>query len=102
METKRLHTSDEVIEIAGITYRQLDYWTRKKWAHPADTRYPGSGKSRYYSDDETQRLALMALLVDAGILPNRAHELTRIGWHDANGTFRAWLSAPHVFVEVIP
>jgi hypothetical protein len=93
-------TSEQVCDLAKITYRQLDYWTRQDWVK-ASAQRPGSGNVRFYSATETARVALMAQLVQARIPPELANRLTRRGEYDAEGVFRACISG-HVYVEVFP
>jgi len=53
---KHLYSSAEVCKEVGITYRQLDYWTRKGWV--SDKEYldpaPGSGVHRNFSEKSIQ------------------------------------------------
>lgn len=93
-------TSLEVCELANVTYRQLDYWTRQRWV-AATPQFPGSGATRFYTRTEAKRVALMARMVEAGIQPIDAHMLTLRGEYDDEGVFRAALYG-HVYVEVFP
>lgn len=99
-QTKQRLSSAEVVKLADITYRQLDYWTRQHWV-TATPQMPGSGQQRSYTLQEAQRVALMAKMVAAGIPPLDAHMLTLRGEYDADGVFRASLFG-HVYVEVFP
>lgn len=99
--TTHLRTSEQVCDIARVTYRQLDYWTRNEWVRPVRERFPGSGNPRYYSEEETQRVVLMGQLVAAGLLPGTAYRLTQQGEYDDAGIYRAKLYG-HVYVEVFP
>ncbi|MFZ2272130.1 MerR family transcriptional regulator, partial [Corynebacterium variabile] len=38
----------QVCQITGITYRQLDYWTRTNLIHPSVAEATGSGSQRLY------------------------------------------------------
>ena len=40
------YNSKRTAEIAGITYRQLDYWARQDIVRPALTKASGSGSRR--------------------------------------------------------
>lgn len=63
----------ELCHRAGITYRQLDFWTRQGHVHPLPRpRRAGSGWPRYYATDEAAALVLMARLVDDGLQPRPA------------------------------
>jgi DNA-binding transcriptional MerR regulator len=61
-------TSLQLVMRAGITYRQLDYWTRTDLLRPTDqTHAKGSGTARYYPVDQVHRAATIRWLLDAGI-----------------------------------
>lgn len=104
MTKTRLLTSEHVCELAGITYRQLDYWVRHEWI-TTDKPVRGSGAGeenvRRFTPEEATRIALMAQLVKAGIGPPAAARLTVTGEYDDAGIFRSRLWA-HVYVEVYP
>jgi hypothetical protein len=59
---------------AGITYRQLDYWTRQGWIRHASM---GSGKDRDYTSTEVHVAVWMARFVRCGVTPVRAAPLAR-------------------------
>ncbi len=54
-------------KVAGITYRQLDYWARKKIVEPSITPSHGSGSRRLYSFKDVVILAVSKRLLDAGV-----------------------------------
>lgn len=54
-------------EIAGITYRQLDYWTRTGLVAPSLGAANGSGSRRRYSYTDLLELRVIKSLLDAGI-----------------------------------
>lgn len=54
-------------KIAGITYRQLDYWARKQILEPSITPSHGSGSRRLYSFKDVVILAVSKRLLDAGV-----------------------------------
>ena len=54
-------------KVAGITYRQLDYWARKQIVEPSITPSHGSGSRRLYSFKDVVILAVSKRLLDAGI-----------------------------------
>lgn len=79
--------SAELCELAGITYRQLDFWERSghihalkrrkgKDASPVPVR-AGSGFDRDWQDTEVAVAVNMARLVRAGFLPAIAAEIAR-------------------------
>lgn len=53
--------------VAGITYRQLDYWARKQIVEPSITPSHGSGSRRLYSFKDVVTLAVSKRLLDAGV-----------------------------------
>ena len=54
-------------KVAGITYRQLDYWARKQIVEPSITPSHGSGSRRLYSFKDVVILAVSKRLLDAGM-----------------------------------
>nr|WP_231129349.1 MerR family transcriptional regulator [Bifidobacterium choloepi] len=54
-------------KIAGITYRQLDYWARKGIVEPSITPSHGSGSRRLYSFKDIVILAVSKQLLDVGV-----------------------------------
>jgi len=60
-------TGPELCTEAGITYRQLDYWTRTNLLTPLDAVEPGSGHLRRYAEDQVNRTRTLRLLLDAGV-----------------------------------
>ena len=57
----------EAKRIVGITYRQLDYWTRTGLVRPSLTDAAGSGTRREYSYTNLLELRVIKSLLDAGI-----------------------------------
>lgn len=53
-------------KIVGITYRQLDYWTRTGLVTPSVHAATGSGSQRLYSFNDLLQLKVVKQLVDAG------------------------------------
>lgn len=60
-------TSAELVAETGITYRQLDYWTRTKLLKPIGRATPGSGYQRRFSDAQVARARVLRALLDAGV-----------------------------------
>lgn len=54
-------------KIAGITYRQLDYWARKHIVEPSITPSSGSGSRRLYSFKDIVILTVAKKLLDTGV-----------------------------------
>jgi DNA-binding transcriptional MerR regulator len=73
-------------QIAGITYRQLDYWARTGLVVPAIRTASGSGSQRLYSFKDVLVLKVVKRLLDTGVsLQNirvAVEHLRRRGVHD--------------------
>lgn len=54
-------------QVAGITYRQLDYWARTKLVVPSIRGARGSGSQRLYSFKDILVLKIVKGLLDTGI-----------------------------------
>ena len=54
-------------QIAGITYRQLDYWARTSLVAPSIRSAAGSGSQRLYSFKDILVLKIVKRLLDTGI-----------------------------------
>jgi len=56
-----------VCKIAGISYRQLDYWTTTGLISPSVRDAEGSGSQRLYSFDDIVQLKVIKRLLDTGV-----------------------------------
>src|SRR5438093_7019985 len=56
----------QTCKIVGITYRQLDYWTRTGLVVPSVAAARGSGTQRLYSFNDLLQLKVIKSLTDAG------------------------------------
>ena len=56
----------QTCKIVGITYRQLDYWTRTGLIEPSIQSATGSGTQRLYSFNDLLQLKVIKSLIDAG------------------------------------
>lgn len=56
----------QACKIVGITYRQLDYWTRTGLVAPTIQGATGSGTQRLYSFNDLLQLKVIKSLTDAG------------------------------------
>lgn len=56
-----------VCQIAGITYRQLDYWTRTSLVTASIASAAGSGSHRLYSFRDILLIKIIRSLLDVGI-----------------------------------
>lgn len=57
----------QVCQITGITYRQLDYWTRTNLIHPSVAEATGSGSQRLYGFRDLVLIKIIKGLLDTGI-----------------------------------
>ena len=71
-------SSPQTIEIVGITYRQLDYWTRTGLVVSTAQEAEGSGSRRRYSYNDLLELKLIKRLLDEGIALQRVREVFRL------------------------
>jgi hypothetical protein len=58
-DLRRGWSGPDAAEMAGITYRQLDYWARIGLCGPSLQQPHGSGTRRRYSSDDVRLLALL-------------------------------------------
>ena len=56
----------QACKIVGVTYRQLDYWTRTGLVYPTVQAAQGSGTQRLYSFNDLLQLKVIKSLTDAG------------------------------------
>ena len=68
-------SSPQTIEIIGISYRQLDYWTRTGLVRSTAQSAVGSGSRRRYSYSDLLELKLIKRLLDEGIALQRVREV---------------------------
>lgn len=66
----------ELAEHAGITYRQVDWWTRSGLIRP-DNPDCGSGRHRRYPPEEVRAAERIAGLVRAGVHVQVAARIAR-------------------------
>jgi DNA-binding transcriptional MerR regulator len=57
----------DVCRIAGISYRQLDYWARTGLVRPSVKDAQGSGTQRLYSFQDLAQLKIIKKLLDTGV-----------------------------------
>lgn len=60
-------SAPQVCKIIGITYRQLDYWTRTKLISASLVEGAGSGSRRMYGYRDLLELKVIKRLLEAGI-----------------------------------
>lgn len=63
------YSGPQACKLSGITYRQLDHWTRTRFVAPSITAANGSGTQRRYSTVDVVCLRIVKLLTDRGLLP---------------------------------
>lgn len=59
-------SSRQAADVAGITYRQLDYWARTDMIRPSAIDANGSGSRRRYSVADVRLLLVIRLMLDYG------------------------------------
>lgn len=64
----------QACKIVGITYRQLDYWTRTGLVEPSLQPAHGSGTQRLYSFNDLLQLKVIKNLTDAGASLQKVRE----------------------------
>ena len=64
----------QACKIVGITYRQLDYWTRTDLVAPSISPATGSGTQRLYSFNDLLQLKVIKNLLDAGMSLQKVRE----------------------------
>jgi DNA-binding transcriptional MerR regulator len=65
----------ELAQAAGISYRQLDWWVRRKWLHPTGGK--GSGRQREFDEEEVAIALTAGQLLKLGFVPERAVRYAR-------------------------
>lgn len=60
--TARAFAAHATARLAGITYRQLDYWCRTGLVWPTVRDANGSGSRRLFSADDVRLIALLGVL----------------------------------------
>ena len=60
------YTSQQVIQLAGITYRQLDHWDKIDFIRPSAKQSKGSGSRRLYSYQDLLRFRVAKRLLNSG------------------------------------
>jgi DNA-binding transcriptional MerR regulator len=82
----------DVCRIVGISYRQLDYWTRTGLVRPSDWDARGSGTQRLYSFQDLALLRIIKKLLDPGVSLQQVRK--------AIGTLRS-LKEPEVGTTIV-
>jgi len=69
-------TSRDVCDLAGCTYRMLDYWCRTGRVPDVDPyESPGSGGRREFTRKQAEHVRLLAALLRSGLSMNLAHRI---------------------------
>lgn len=75
---EHLFRGPETCRLAGITYRQLDYWARTGIVEPSGQVARGSGTQRLYTCSDLLVLRVVAALRDHGVELRHAVELAAL------------------------
>ncbi len=78
----------EAKRIAGISYRQLDYWTRTGLVTPSVNDAHGSGTQRLYSFQDLATLRVIKKLLDTGVSPAAGSQGGRVPAGDGSPAAR--------------
>src|SRR5215467_1780851 len=71
-------STPELAEQAGISPRQISYWTEQGWLHPEGDG--GSGNWWSWPDAEVEVARRMGVLTAAGLPPEWSAGFARDGW----------------------
>ena len=82
----------DVCKIVGISYRQLDYWTRTGLVRPSVRDARGSGTQRLYAFQDLALLRIIKKLLDTGVSLQQVRK--------AIGTLRS-LKEPEVGTTIV-
>lgn len=66
-----------VMHVVGLSYRQLDYWTRRGYLRSDGNPMPGSGRPRTWSEHEVAIARAMVRLIGCGFTVSAAARLAR-------------------------
>jgi DNA-binding transcriptional MerR regulator len=96
-------TSKEAAHLAGISYRQIDYWARKRLVTPSlSLADPGSGRPRRYSFADVVALRTVGKLLQSGVstkaVGHVAIQLQRFGEGQPLGKVRLVASGDDIVV----
>jgi DNA-binding transcriptional MerR regulator len=69
--------STELVEFAGISYRQLDNWVAADYILTATGKHPGHGKARVFEEKEAEVAKRIRLLMAAGFTTPTAGKVAR-------------------------
>jgi DNA-binding transcriptional MerR regulator len=64
----------QVCRLAGVTYRQLDYWARTELVTPSIQPAQGSGSKRTYAYSDLLEVKVIKSLLDGGVSLTRARQ----------------------------
>lgn len=67
LDVERGFSGHKAAEIAGISYRQADYWARTDLIRPSLSDATGSGSRRSYSYRDLLELKIIKSLLDGGV-----------------------------------
>lgn len=69
------YSAEQAARLAGISYRQVDYWARTDLVRPSLRDAAGSGSRRQYSYRDLLELKVIKSLLDAGIKLEQVRKL---------------------------
>lgn len=83
------------LKIAGITYRQLDYWAREGLVRPSLAEATGSGSRRRYSYGDLVTLRTIKRLLDSGLRLDKIRSVI----HNLRSEFDADLASANLVID---
>ena len=92
---KQSFSGSQAAQIAGITYRQLDYWARTNLIRPSLSDAKGSGSRRSYEYRDLLELKVIKQLLDAGI----KLESVREGFNYLRSHVDTEIAAAHIVIS---
>lgn len=66
----------ELADRAGVTYKQIDTWTKRRYLHP-EPNPGGTGHKRAYKPGEVRIAQIIGTLTTAGVTPSIAAQAAR-------------------------
>jgi len=77
MNPAKLIGVGELAQLAGISRRQVDNWTRHQYLKDENRLVMRQGSRRQFKPQEVRIAQIMAVLTSAGVLPHKASKAAR-------------------------
>jgi DNA-binding transcriptional MerR regulator len=76
VETEELYSAMEVVQLTGVTYRQLDHWAKSGRLHATVPAF-GTGTRRQFSDHDIARVRYVIALIETGFTVDAALQIAQ-------------------------